>query len=93
MNNEVGYTPSNLKGLLKDTLPEMTRPRDYVASVLDVTTNTVDRWCVGLDSNRHVDMPYTKWKILYDHLITKKGSDMDSTASDYVVAHVNHPPR
>jgi hypothetical protein len=59
---EAGYTPKNLKCLLKKALPDLPRPRVYLAAELGVGVDAVDHWCVDTESKRHVDMPLKKWR-------------------------------
>ena len=59
--NDIGYSPDNLKALLKQALPELARPREHLADELGVSAGTIDRWCVGLESKRHYDMSLKMW--------------------------------
>ena len=53
---EIGYTPSNLRTLLKNA--ELTQ--SDAAFLLGVNMRTVRKWCAPLDSD-HADMPHHRW--------------------------------
>lgn len=54
---EVGYTPANLRLLLKRTHTTQQR----AAALLGVHERTVNSWCSALDKPQHTDMPSKKW--------------------------------
>ena len=54
---EVGYTPANLRLLLKRTHTTQQR----TAALLGVHERTVNSWCSALDKPQHTDMPSRKW--------------------------------
>ena len=53
---EAGYTPANLRALLKHA--RLTQ--QAAGELLAVDTRTVRKWCAPLDSD-HADMPYYRW--------------------------------
>lgn len=54
---EVGYTPANLRLLLKRA--NITQHR--AATMLGVKERTVNSWCAPIDRAQHTDMPSKKW--------------------------------
>ena len=54
---DVGYTPANLRLLLKRTHTTQQR----AAALLGVHERTVNSWCSALDKPQHTDMPSRKW--------------------------------
>lgn len=54
---EVGYTPANLRLLLKRTHTTQQR----AAALLGVHERTVNSWCAPIDRAQHTDMPTKKW--------------------------------
>lgn len=54
---DVGYTPANLRLLLKRTRTTQQR----AAALLGVHERTVNSWCSTLDKPQHTDMPSKKW--------------------------------
>ena len=54
---EVGYTPANLRLLLKRA--NITQHR--AATMLGVNERTVNSWCAPIDRAQHTDMPSKKW--------------------------------
>lgn len=54
---EVGYTPANLRLLLKRA--NITQHR--AATMLGVNERTVNSWCAPIDRAQHTDMPTKKW--------------------------------
>lgn len=54
---DVGYTPANLRLLLKRTHTTQQR----AAALLGVHERTVNSWCSALDKPQHTDMPSKKW--------------------------------
>lgn len=54
---DVGYTPANLRLLLKRA--NITQHR--AAALLGVHERTVNSWCSALDKPQHTDMPSKKW--------------------------------
>lgn len=73
---DVGYTPANLRLLLKRT--HITQRR--AAAMLGVNERTVNSWCAPIDRAQHTDMPSKKWaelqKILGTGLIHERISRM-----------------
>ena len=69
---DVGYTPANLRLLLKRT--NITQRR--AAAMLGVNERTVNSWCAPIDRAQHTDMPSKKWaelqKILGTGLLYEK---------------------
>lgn len=69
---EVGYTPANLRLLLKRA--NITQHR--AATMLGVNERTVNSWCAPIDRAQHTDMPSKKWaelqKILGTGLIHER---------------------
>lgn len=69
---DVGYTPANLRLLLKRT--NITQRR--AAAMLGVNERTVNSWCASIDRAQHTDMPSKKWaelqKILETGLIHER---------------------
>lgn len=69
---DVGYTPANLRLLLKRT--HITQRR--AAAMLGVNERTVNSWCAPIDRAQHTDMPSKKWaelqKILGTGLIHER---------------------
>lgn len=69
---DVGYTPANLRLLLKHT--HITQRR--AAAMLGVNERTVNSWCAPIDRAQHTDMPSKKWaelqKILGTGLIHER---------------------
>lgn len=69
---EVGYTPANLRLLLKRA--NITQHR--AATMLGVKERTVNSWCAPIDRAQHTDMPTKKWaelqKILGTGLIHER---------------------
>ena len=69
---EVGYTPANLRLLLKRA--NITQHR--AATMLGVKERTVNSWCAPIDRAQHTDMPSKKWaelqKILETGLIHER---------------------
>ena len=69
---DVGYTPANLRLLLKRT--NITQRR--AAAMLGVNERTVNSWCAPIDRAQHTDMPSKKWaelqKILGTGLIHER---------------------
>lgn len=69
---EVGYTPANLRLLLKRA--NITQHR--AATMLGVKERTVNSWCAPIDRAQHTDMPSKKWaelqKILGTGLIHER---------------------
>ena len=59
-----GYTPAALNNLLF----MHNKSREECADIMGVSFNTVSRWCVGLDSKRHTDMPLKLWEKLNEYL-------------------------
>jgi len=59
---EPGYTPKNLTALLYQALPDTKARREELARRLDVSLDTVQRWCVDTNSKRHADMPLVRWR-------------------------------
>lgn len=62
---DVGYTPANLRLLLKRTHTTQQR----AAALLGVHERTVNSWCSALDKPQHTDMPSKKWVELQNILI------------------------
>lgn len=54
---DVGYTPANLRLLLKRTHTTQQR----AAALLGVHERTVNSWCAPIDRAQHTDMPSKKW--------------------------------
>ena len=54
---DVGYTPANLRLLLKRA--NITQHR--AATMLGVNERTVNSWCAPIDRAQHTDMPTKKW--------------------------------
>lgn len=54
---DVGYTPANLRLLLKRTHTT----QQQAAALLGVHERTVNSWCSALDKPQHTDMPSKKW--------------------------------
>lgn len=69
---DVGYTPANLRLLLKRA--NITQHR--AATMLGVNERTVNSWCAPIDRAQHTDMPSKKWaelqKILGTGLIHER---------------------
>lgn len=69
---DVGYTPANLRLLLKRTHTTQRR----AAAMLGVNERTVNSWCAPIDRAQHTDMPSKKWaelqKILGTGLIHER---------------------
>ena len=69
---DVGYTPANLRLLLKRT--HITQRR--AAAMLGVNERTVNSWCAPIDRAQHTDTPSKKWaelqKILGTGLIHER---------------------
>lgn len=69
---DVGYTPANLRLLLRRTNTTQQR----AAAMLGVNERTVNSWCAPIDRAQHTDMPSKKWvelqKILTPDLIHEK---------------------
>lgn len=63
---DVGYTPANLRLLLKRT--NITQRR--AAAMLGVNERTVNSWCAPIDRAQHTDMPSKKWAELQKILET-----------------------
>lgn len=61
---ETGYTPANLRALLKIHDSN----REQAADMLGVTLRAVHRWCTDLESKQHRDMPLEKWNELLELL-------------------------
>ena len=61
---EVGYTPANLRLLLKRA--KITQHR--AATMLGVKERTVNSWCAPIDRAQHTDMPTKKWAELQNIL-------------------------
>lgn len=61
---EVGYTPANLRLLLKRA--NITQHR--AATMLGVKERTVNSWCAPIDRAQHTDMPTKKWAELQNIL-------------------------
>ena len=59
-----GYTPVALTNLLHIH----SKSREDCAAILSVSLNSVDRWCVGLESKRHADMALELWERLNVYL-------------------------
>ena len=59
-----GYTPAALNNLLF----MHNKSREECADIMGISFNTVSRWCVGLDSKRHTDMPLELWEKLNEYL-------------------------
>lgn len=72
-----GYTSSALNNLLF----MHSKSREECANILKVSANTVSRWCVGLDSKRHTDMPLKLWERLNEYL----EENMKTNIADYKV--------
>lgn len=53
---EAGYTPANLRALLKHA--KLTQ--QAAGELLSVDVRTVRKWCAPLDSD-HADMPHHRW--------------------------------
>lgn len=54
---EVGYTPANLRLLLK----RANITQRHAAAILGVNERTVNSWCAPIDRAQHTDMPSKKW--------------------------------
>lgn len=54
---DVGYTPANLRLLLKRTHTT----QHQAALLLGVHERTVNSWCSAIDNSQHTDMPSKKW--------------------------------
>lgn len=71
-SSRLGYTPENLRQLLKEH--QMTQ--SDCAKLLDVTPRTVNRWCrLGDDihsGDMPIGMPYFQWLRLLWHLEQNK---------------------
>lgn len=63
---DVGYTPANLRLLLKRTHTT----QQQAAALLGVHERTVNSWCSALDKPQHTDMPSKKWAELQKILET-----------------------
>jgi cyclopropane fatty-acyl-phospholipid synthase-like methyltransferase len=79
--NDIGYSPDNLKALLKQALPELARPREHLADELGVSAGTIDRWCVGLESKRHYDMSLKMWNKALEILTKEYEENVMDTVS------------
>ena len=53
---EAGYTPANLRALLKHA----GLTQQAAGDLLSVDMRTVRKWCAPLDSD-HADMPHYRW--------------------------------
>lgn len=57
MEYEIGYTPNNLKKILK----ESGKKREDLADFCGVTLKSVHNWCISIDRANHQDMPLKHW--------------------------------
>lgn len=57
---ESGYTPNNLRGLLR----KAGLTQRECAERLGVTLRTVQRWCTPIGNPAHSDMPSSTWQHL-----------------------------
>jgi len=64
---EPGYTPANLRALLKHA----GLTQQAAADLLGVDGRTVRKWLADLDSSSHRDMPLTQWVRLMEAAATQ----------------------
>lgn len=62
MNLEPGYTPANLRAILRDA--GLTQA--MAGEMVGVDARTVRRWCADVSSDDHRDMPLKQWLSLME---------------------------